>query len=92
MARAVVFDPKRHTAYEPLYDMDPQTGARVEIFYADRTPLATSSVQGGSGGRASPVFCQGTCQLAHLRPALPLTAISRRAPLKGLDTTANAGR
>ena len=24
------------TAYEPLYDIDPQTGASVEIFYADR--------------------------------------------------------
>jgi hypothetical protein len=35
MARAVICDPKRHTAYEPLYDLDPQTGASVEIFYAD---------------------------------------------------------
>ena len=38
--------------------MDPQTGARVEIFYADRA-LATSSVQGGSGGRASPFSAKG---------------------------------
>jgi hypothetical protein len=35
MARAVIFDPKRRTAFEPLYDIDPQTGASVEIFYAD---------------------------------------------------------
>ena len=41
MARAVISDPKRRTAYEPLYDIDPQTGASVEIFYADRA-LATS--------------------------------------------------
>ena len=41
MARAVISDPKRRTAYEPLYDIDPQTGATVEIFYADRA-LATS--------------------------------------------------
>ena len=41
MARAVISDPRRRTAYEPLYDIDPQTGASVEIFYADRT-LATS--------------------------------------------------
>ena len=36
MARAVISDPKRGTAHEPLYDIDPQTGATVEIFYADR--------------------------------------------------------
>ena len=36
MARAVISDPKRRTAFEPLYDLDPQTGASVEIFYADR--------------------------------------------------------
>ena len=35
MARAVISDPQRHTAREPLYDIDPQTGASVEIFYAD---------------------------------------------------------
>ena len=35
MARAVICDPKRRTAYEPLYDTDPQTGASVEVFYAD---------------------------------------------------------
>ena len=35
MARAVISDPKRRTAFEPLYDIDPQTGASVEIFYAD---------------------------------------------------------
>ncbi len=32
MARAVISDPKRRTACEPLYDIDPQTGASVEIF------------------------------------------------------------
>ena len=36
MARAVISDPKRRAAFEPLYDLDPQTGASVEIFYADR--------------------------------------------------------
>ena len=35
MARAVISDPKRLTAYEPLYEIDPQTGDSVEIFYAD---------------------------------------------------------
>jgi hypothetical protein len=37
MARAVISEPKRHTAYEPLYEIDPQTGDSVEIFHADRS-------------------------------------------------------
>jgi hypothetical protein len=41
VARTVISDPRRRTAYEPLYDIDPQTGASVEIFYADYA-LATS--------------------------------------------------
>ena len=48
MARAVISDPKRRTAYEPLYDIDPQTGASVEVFYADRT-LAMSFGMHGAG-------------------------------------------
>ncbi len=48
MARAVISDPKRRTAYEPLYDIDPETGASVEIFYADRA-LATSFGTRGAG-------------------------------------------
>ena len=48
MARAVISDPKRRTAHEPLYDVDTQTGASVEIFYADRA-LATSFGAGGAG-------------------------------------------
>jgi hypothetical protein len=36
VAQAMISDPKRHIAYEPLYDVDPHTGASVEIFYADR--------------------------------------------------------
>jgi hypothetical protein len=41
VARAVISGPKRRPAYEPLYDVDQQTGASVEVFYADRT-LANS--------------------------------------------------
>jgi hypothetical protein len=37
MAPALISDPKRRTAYEPLCDIDPPIGASVEIFYADRT-------------------------------------------------------
>jgi hypothetical protein len=36
MARAVITsDPERRAANEPLYDKDPQSGATIEIFYAD---------------------------------------------------------
>jgi hypothetical protein len=35
MARATVVT-ERLAAYEPLYDIDPQTGASIEVFYADR--------------------------------------------------------
>jgi hypothetical protein len=35
VARVAISDPKRRP-YEPLYDIDPQTGASVEIFHADR--------------------------------------------------------
>ena len=31
---------KRHIHWVPLYNIDPQTGARVEIFYADRALAA----------------------------------------------------
>ncbi len=48
MARAVISDPKRHTAYEPLHDVDRQTGTSVEVFYADRA-LATSFGMNGAG-------------------------------------------
>ncbi len=53
----MISDPKRHTACEPLYDIDPQTGASVEIFYADRA-LATSF-----GARAGWFWwaCQPAC-------------------------------
>jgi hypothetical protein len=36
MARAIITEAVRLAAYEPLYDIDPQTGASVEVFYADR--------------------------------------------------------
>jgi hypothetical protein len=29
-------DAQRHAKYEPLYDTDPSTGARIEVFFADR--------------------------------------------------------
>lgn len=35
MARAVISDPKRRAAFEPLYDFNRRTGARFEVFFAD---------------------------------------------------------
>jgi hypothetical protein len=64
VARTVISDPKRHTACEPLYDIDPQTGASVEIFYADRA-LATSF-----GARAG--WFWWTCQPSFLPGELPI--------------------
>ncbi len=46
MARAVISDPRRRTAYEPLYDIDPQTGASVEVFYADCALAKSFSARG----------------------------------------------
>jgi hypothetical protein len=34
--KTVASDPQRHPKYEPLYDIDPCTGATIEVFYADR--------------------------------------------------------
>jgi hypothetical protein len=48
MARAVISNPTRHAAYEPLYDVDPRTGATVEVFYAERV-LAHSFGARGTG-------------------------------------------
>jgi hypothetical protein len=35
MARAVISNPKRRSAFEPIYDANPRTGASVEVFFAD---------------------------------------------------------
>jgi hypothetical protein len=64
VARAVISDPKRHTAYEPLYDIDPQTGASVEIFYADRE-LARSFGAPGAG------WFRWSCQSGSVPSDLP---------------------
>jgi hypothetical protein len=29
-------NPRQGARYEPLYDIDPRTGASIEVFYADR--------------------------------------------------------
>jgi hypothetical protein len=80
VARAVISDPKRRTAFEPLYDIDPNTGASVEIFYADRA-LATSfgapdagwfwwTCQGGSLPEGEPSGPFGTSYTAYRNSVL----------------------
>jgi hypothetical protein len=65
MARAVISDPKRRPAFEPLYDIDPRTGASIEVFYADRV-LAKSFGTGGAG------WCWWACQPGCLPDGPPI--------------------
>ena len=96
MARAMISDPKRHTTCEPMYDIDPQTGASVEIFYADRALAASFSTHAG--------WFWWACQPGLVPGGLPIGpfdtsytayrnfATRCAAALRGLDKTANAER
>jgi hypothetical protein len=64
MGRVMTSDPKRLAAYEPLYDIDPRTGASVEVFYADW-------VLAKSFGARRPGWFWWTCQRGHLPDELP---------------------
>ena len=52
MARVVTSELGRRTDYELLYDVDPRTGASIEVFYADDVCSRSPSVRAlaGSGG------------------------------------------
>jgi hypothetical protein len=63
VARAVICDPKKRAAFEPLYGIDPQAGASIELFYADRA-LANSF------GRGTGWFWW-SCQRGSLPDGLP---------------------
>lgn len=63
VARAVISDPKRRTAFEPLYDIDLKTGASIEVFYADH---ALASSFGSSTG-----WFWWTCQRGFLPDGPP---------------------
>lgn len=65
MARAAISDPERRTAYEPLYDIDPETGATVEIFYAEGA-LAMSFGTSDAG------WFWWTCQPSCVPEELPI--------------------
>jgi hypothetical protein len=47
-ALAVIAASDRHPGYKPLYDIDPRTGATIEVFYVDWM-LAASFGMGGVG-------------------------------------------
>jgi hypothetical protein len=64
MARAIVTARAKRPAYEPLYDIDPRSGASIEVFYADRV-LAESFGRPGAG------WCWWSCQPGCLPDALP---------------------
>ena len=81
---------KRHIRWVPLYNIDRQTGARVEIFYADRA-LAASF--GCLWRRCQPGFLPGGVPIGPFASVMPHTAIpDADAALKGFEKTANAGR
>jgi hypothetical protein len=63
VARAVISDPKRRAAYEPLYDADPRTGGTIEVFYADR--VLAKSFDRGTG------WFWWTCQSGFLPDGPP---------------------
>jgi hypothetical protein len=66
MARAIITSrPERRAAQEPLYEIDPHTGASIEIFYADRV-LAASFGTRGPGW-----FCWA-CKCGSLPDGLPV--------------------
>jgi len=65
MARAIVTaKAERCAAHEPLYDIDPRTGASVEVFYADDV-LAESFGMRGAG------WVWWSCQPGHLPDGPP---------------------
>jgi hypothetical protein len=79
---------KRHIRWVPLYNIDPQTGARVEIFYADRA-LAASF---GWLWRRPAGFLPGGVPIGPFASSYHTAIPDAHAALKGLEKTANAGR
>jgi hypothetical protein len=47
MARAVISDPERRAAYEPLYDFDARAGATIEVFFADNVLAKSFDTRAG---------------------------------------------
>jgi hypothetical protein len=47
MARAVISNPERRAAYEPLYDFDARSGATIEVFYVDHVLAKSFGTRAG---------------------------------------------
>ena len=47
MANAYTSKSQRRDAYEPLYEVDPRTGAAIEVFYADDVLAKSFSTRPG---------------------------------------------
>lgn len=80
MARAVISNLMRRAANEPLYDIEPRTGASLEVLYADRVIAHSFDAPG-------PGWFWWTCQRSCLpddlltgpfEVAISYTATSRR--------------
>ena len=88
MARAVISDPKRRTACEPLYDIDAQNGASVEVFYADGALAESFGARSG--------WFWWTCQPGSLPDGLPsgpfATSFLAYRDLRGGNQTRTGGK
>jgi hypothetical protein len=64
MARAIITSsPSRGPAYEPLYDIDPHTGATIEVFYVDAVLVRSFRAHG-------PGWFWWSCRRGRLGPVL----------------------
>ena len=80
---------KRHIRWVPLYNIDPQTGARVEIFYADRALRGVIRVAPAEG---QPGFLPGGVPISRCQQLCPIPQFpTHTRALKGFEKTANAG-
>ena len=78
----MTFNTKRPAAFEPLYDIHPDTGATIEVFHADRV-FASLRGPGWFWWTCKPGFMpDSTRHLARLGPGLPRRAGgSRKLPV-----------
>jgi hypothetical protein len=54
-ARLITINTERRSAYERLYDVEPQTGAGIAVFYVGRGPAASVGLRCGGWFRSSAV-------------------------------------
>ena len=82
--RTLTAGPGRHAGREPLFDVHPQTGATIEVFYADRHwRRSAGAALVGSGGLASAALRQ---TVRPLGPSHELRSAYRHAMGTDLGT------